>query len=583
MKKNSLFLTFILFCIISFSQNQSIHQEQNEIFSQYNFTSEQQWDTFNNFVSVNNSPKTNSTKNLTKEIMGWNPYWMGTSYYDFNYNLLSEVSYFSYEVNPNTGNYDDIHYWKTTELLDYAHASGTRVSLTATLFDDHEIFFANPESVQTLIDSLISLVQLRDADGVNIDFESVPSSESENLTNFMISLSQQFHDAIPGSTVSIALPAVDWGNKFDVEAMNEYVDIFIIMGYEYYWSGSSNAGPGSPLSSGDIWYGYNTTTSILDYLNRGASPEKLYLGLPYYSRNYATASNSIPSENTGTGSAVIYKTIIEEYSDYDKIWDDNSQTSCYIYETAGSWNQCWHNGEDELFEKCNSVNVLDIGGVGIWALGYDGSYNALNNVYIETLTTDGNNLCTGTFYDLGGPNGNYYDDENYTYTIAPKNAETIKILFDYIDIETDYDTLYIYDGADTNSTLLTYYSGEYNDIDTLETTTGVVTFKFISDHATTYEGWKAMWTCDIFAQTQQISNEIDIKIFPNPTNSFVQVEANNLQIENIQVYDLSGKVLEINQNPSTLSTINVSDYSNGIYFIKITTQSKVFIRKIIKN
>lgn len=583
MKQLTILSAFLLFSIFIFAQNVSIHQEQSEIYSQYNFSTEKDWDNYNNFTPQNHSPKSISSKNLTKEIFGWNPYWMGTSYYDFDYNLLSEVSYFSYEVNPNTGSYDDIHYWKTTLLLDYAHAAGTRVSLTATLFDEHEVLFANPDAVQNLIDSLIYLVRLRDADGVNIDFEAVPSSESENLTNFMISLSEQFHDSIPGSTVSIALPAVDWGNTFDVGAMNDYVDIFLIMSYEYYWSGSSLAGPGSPLSSGEIWYGYNTTTSIMDYLQRGASKDKLYLGLPYYSRDYPTQSSSIPSDNIGTGSAVIYSSVIEDYSDYNKIWDENSQTSCIVYETAGSWNQLWHNGEDELFEKCKSVNILDIGGVGIWALGYDGDYNELNNVYVETLTTDGNNLCSGTFYDLGGPNGNYYDDENYTYTIAPKNAETLKILFDFVNTEPDYDTLYVYDGLDTNSTLLTYFSGNYDTIDTIETTTGAVTFKFISDYSTTRSGWKAWWTCDVFASTPSIAESIDIQVFPNPVSEQLTINSGQLKIQEVEIYDITGKQI-INYQLSTINPlIDISELDNGIYILKIISRNKVFTKKIIKN
>lgn len=584
MKKLYVFVFVLLTVKILLSQNISVHQEQSEIYSQYNFKTEQEWNDFNNFIPNNKTPKIVTNKSLNKEIFGWNPYWMGTAYYDFSYQLLSEVSYFSYEVNANTGGYNDIHYWKTTELLDYAHAAGTRVSLTATLFDNHEVLFANSQSVQNLIDSLISLVQLRNADGVNIDFESVPLSEKDNLTNFMIALSEQFHAALPNSKVSIALPAVDWSNTFDVAAMNDYVDIFLIMGYEYYWSGSSSAGPGSPLSSGDIWSSYNTTTSILDYLQKGVSKEKLYLGVPYYSRDYPTQSNAIPSENIGTGSAVIYKNVIDDYSIDDKIWDDNSQTSCYVYETAGSWNQCWHNGEEALFEKCKSVNMLDIGGIGIWALGYDGSYNTLNNVYVENFTTDGNNLCSGVFYDLGGPNGNYYNDENYSFTIAPKNAQTIKILFDYVNTEANYDTLFIYDGLDTNSALITYFTGNYSDIDTIETTTGAVTIKFTSDYATTRSGWKAWWTsCNDFTPTPSLVQNTDIKVFPSPASSYFQVKSKQSIIENIEIYDITGKMIDNIYLYNNASIIDFTSYSKGIYILKIFTKDKVFTQKLIKN
>ena len=236
MKTIQYIITAVSFAIISgniFAQDvKSIHREESLKYSEYNFKSEKQWDSLNNFISRNKScEKQTKTKDLNKTVFGWNPYWMGTAYYDYDYSLLSEVSYFSCEVNPNTGNPNDVHYWLTTELVDIAHANNTNVSLTVTLFSGHQIFFENSQSVQNLIDTLIGLVKYRDADGVNIDFEAVPSSQSENLTSFMINISEQFHAEIPGSTVSIALPSVNWSSTFDTGVLFFKVSIKSICHY----------------------------------------------------------------------------------------------------------------------------------------------------------------------------------------------------------------------------------------------------------------------------------------------------------------------------------------------------------------
>ena len=58
----------------------------------------------------------------------------------------------------------------------------------------------------------------------------------------MVNLCMQMHTAIPGSEVSTVLYAVDWNNVFDFNIMEPEVDNYIIMGYAYYYQGSSNTG-----------------------------------------------------------------------------------------------------------------------------------------------------------------------------------------------------------------------------------------------------------------------------------------------------------------------------------------------------
>jgi PKD repeat protein len=110
------------------------------------------------------------------------------------------------------------------------------------------------------------------------------------------------------------------------------------------------------------------------------------------------------------------------------------------------------------------------------------------NVVNTTLTE-----CTGIFTDNGGINGNYSDNLDYTVTIQPNGASRISITFNFADIEANYDTLFIYDGATTSSPLLKYLTGSYGMF-TLVSSGGAMTFRFKSDGATTGQGWEAKWT-----------------------------------------------------------------------------------------
>lgn len=73
----------------------------------------------------------------------------------------------------------------------------------------------------------------------------------------------------------------------------------------------------------------------------------------------------------------------------------------------------------------------------------------------------------------------------------------------------------------------------------------------------------------------------NITIYPNPTNSIVNISTKNVIIDNIKIYDSTGKLIKmINDNTSSISLGNLS---NGIYFVKIQSDTKILIKKIVKN
>jgi spore germination protein YaaH len=420
-------------------QHPSVHQLQNEQFSGYQgIKTEEDW---NKVMDIHpHRLKTTDTCRTNSIVFGWHPYWMGTAYEAYDFSQLSDVAYFSYEVNPVTGSYNNIYFWKTTSLVDMAKEAGTRVSLTVTLFSSHALFLENTVARQTLIDSLISLVKYRDADGVNIDFELIPSSQKENFTQFMINLCDRFHEEIPGSVVSVALPAVDWREVFDIPVLKDKVDIFIIMGYEYYWKSSGIAGPVSPKNSGEIWQAYDVTKSALSYLDKGVSPGKLCMGLPYYGYDWPVQDTTLGSYTLGTGKAVLYDKAVDRATLYGRHWEINSSVPYYMYMSGTTWHQCWYDDEVSLAFKYDMVEALHLGGVGIWALGYDGDKQALWNLLKEKFSTCGNIQNNGTFTDLGGPKEKY-PLTPIDFRIAPVNSDSVIFVVDQFRLSAG-DTLF---------------------------------------------------------------------------------------------------------------------------------------------
>jgi hypothetical protein len=80
----------------------------------------------------------------------------------------------------------------------------------------------------------------------------------------------------------------------------------------------------------------------------------------------------------------------------------------------------------------------------------------------------------------------------------------------------------------------------------------------------------------------QDSIELQWIFYPNPTNGIVNIVSNK-EIKELHISDLSGKVLQIirNINPDMVVTVDLSEYSTGIYLIRYPIGKQWISGKII--
>ncbi len=507
MKRIFFVFVFFLFFKSNFAQisQPSIHQLELEFYNSLGLTTDAQYESVTGFNGAISQPKKKSC-DLQKIVFGWNPYWMTSQYQNFQWSLLSDFCYFSYEFSATTGAVTNSHSFFTASSVTAALSNGKRVHLCVTLFNDFSTFFASSTAQQTLITNLIAAVKQRNAHGINVDFEGVPTSEKTNFTNFMKTLSQRFHDSIPNSKVSICLPSVDWASSYDVLNMNNdavasrNVDWFIIMGYDYYYGGSTTAGPTDPL------YPFqSSSTSCLSktftyYANKIPST-KLIMGLPNYGRQWQVSSTGIPAATvSGTGTAKTYKQIKDNtygyYSASNAIWNNDAFSVCYQFQDAGLWYQCFVNNPYSWGRRLDMTNQRNFAGIGIWALGNDDGYSELWDKISQKFSTCSMVACSDSVFDMGGPNRNYFDNEQYSYTIAPTGASSVCLTFTEFLTEATYDTLFIYNGNSTASPLIGTYHGS-NSPGTVNASGNALTLRFKSDGATNKSGWRAIWNCTV--------------------------------------------------------------------------------------
>ena len=302
-------------------------------------------------VTQGNVYKKEHKLDSTRKVLGWHPYWLGNTYLNYNFSLLSAVGYTSYEMNPATGYYNSIHDWRTTKLFDSAHAHQCKVLMSVTNYgvENNTLFLSNVKAQQVFISTLITLLRERNGDGVIIDFEDVPLSMKTNLTNFMIDLSSSLRAADKDYMITIALPAIDFDGVYDVKQLNKHLDLFIIMGYEFYGINSAVAGPLAPLSSGKNWQPYNLERAVDEYLVSGAEPLKLLLGLPYYGVEWQTTDLKIPSKAEKIIRYMTYRNIKKECSDLNCFEDAESKSKFYVYrDNNNKYRQIWYDDEESL-------------------------------------------------------------------------------------------------------------------------------------------------------------------------------------------------------------------------------------------
>lgn len=112
--------------------------------------------------------------------------------------------------------------------------------------------------------------------------------------------------------------------------------------------------------------------------------------------------------------------------------------------------------------------------------------------------------------------------------------------------------------------------------------TGAV-LSFLSDGPTLYAGTsgRGIWEADNTPWTALADKEkVNMKIFPNPASSVFSVESSQA-IDQIQIFNASGTMVFSSRNAGLHADIPITQYANGIYFIRIHLKDKIMTQKLV--
>ncbi|MBI2031811.1 MAG: hypothetical protein HYT08_04330 [Candidatus Levybacteria bacterium] len=336
-------------------------------------------------LTVTNKPR--------REVLGFFPYWMLPIEEKISLDTLTTISLFAIEID-GTGNIVTQNsegkldggwtMWQSPELntlIKRAKNQNIKIYLTLKSFSNENIvnLALNDESQKSFISNALYLVNSKNLDGVNIDFEytgEVNLEIKKGFTRLITNLNSELKRQIPESVLTIDTFLVSGSENgiFDIQALSRESDAFVIMGYDMH-TPLGDPGPVSAMGGTTNIVGY-----VQGYLEK-APPEKIILAVPYYGYDWPADSNAEQRVKI-----LPFAEILELSQDFKLAWDETSQTPHFNYTEDGIKRVVHFDNVRSLGIKYDFINKKDLRGVGIWALGYDGLNSDLQKLILDKFS-----------------------------------------------------------------------------------------------------------------------------------------------------------------------------------------------------
>jgi len=275
---------------------------------------------------------------------------------------------------------------------------------------------------------------------------------------------------------------------------------------------------------------------------------------------YIGAENIYKTTNFGSSWTAITNLNSDNYFDYIAIAPSNSN---YIYAARSDMFIRTKNGGDTWAEI-----TLPSGGT---VTGIEISNSNPEKIFVSTSNSTAGNIMVSE--DAGDnfetPYSTIYSG---IYSIAYENNEENGIY-----AATSLGVLYI------NDDLADWVNYSINlpfvKVTELELVTNINKLR-----ASTYG--RGVWESDLYAETVSIDKTNSIStfnIYPNPVENTLNIKFNDLNISKLYIYNVSGFTVFYSDNINKNISVDVSNYIEGSYFVKIiTTDNKEIVQKFVK-
>ncbi|MBN2612714.1 MAG: T9SS type A sorting domain-containing protein, partial [Bacteroidales bacterium] len=198
--------------------------------------------------------------------------------------------------------------------------------------------------------------------------------------------------------------------------------------------------------------------------------------------------------------------------------------------------------------------------------------------------------------DNSGPE-EYANERDCHKLIQPAGAANITLTFTSFSTEENYDFVTVYDGATTSAPELGRFSGSSLP-PVITSSGGSMMVRFTSDGSVTAQGWEALYessqSYEIISEKSSRADKIKrypnydniiFSLYPNPTKGKIKLICDELTDEDliIEIINPEGKISRLMQieNYNGFTEIDFSDFTVGVYYVKIYNNDFVKLHKVI--
>jgi spore germination protein YaaH len=359
-------------------------------------------------ASPASGPATPADNVLRREVYGFLPYWEAVAGPTLNYDLLSTVAYFGVGVDGSGNLQKTGSNWEgwtsswMTNVINTAHAHGTRVALTIEEFawtasevSEQVQLLSSATNRNNAAAQITAAVVQRGADGVNLDFEPIASTQEDDYRIFVQTLRADLDAQHAGYELTFCGTG-DTG-YYDVAGLTAAgaADAVFIMGYDFRTGSSSHAGSIDPLTSPKPVY---DLTGVVNAWKKRTSASKIILGLPYYGIAWTTTTNApngaVVASSCIAPTSVFFAQAASLAATNGRNYDSIEQSAWTTYQltcptgATQVWRELYYDDAQSLGAKYDMINYWNLRGMGIWALGYDAGHPEMANLIAAKFLDD---------------------------------------------------------------------------------------------------------------------------------------------------------------------------------------------------